>query len=88
MIRFTFKLRALDKIVPWTDGSGNDPHLSWFSLADGWYWIEVFVLGRNSQLEMGAAKLDEVHRKPPRAVSELDCALYEDCRTRSRDRLR
>lgn len=41
MIRFNFELRAVSEIAPWTNGAGNDPHLSWFGLSDGHYWVTV-----------------------------------------------
>jgi hypothetical protein len=41
MIRFAFELRPLAAIRPWTDARGEDPHLSWFGLTDGWCWIET-----------------------------------------------
>jgi hypothetical protein len=36
-----FHLRALQEIRPWHDADGSHPHLSWFGLTDGWYWIQV-----------------------------------------------
>lgn len=37
MLRFRFRLRPLDEVVPW----GDPPRLHWFGLTDGWYWIEA-----------------------------------------------
>ncbi len=39
--RFHFQLRQMADIEPWHDGDGSHPHLGWFALSDGWYWIEV-----------------------------------------------
>ena len=36
---FNFTLIPLDQIGPW--GSPDDPHLHWFGLTDGEYWLEV-----------------------------------------------
>jgi hypothetical protein len=36
-----FRLRPLREIAPWHDADGSHPHLSWFGLTDGWYWIAV-----------------------------------------------
>jgi hypothetical protein len=38
-MRVEFRLRALGEIAPWHDGDGSHPHLGWFGLTDGWYWI-------------------------------------------------
>jgi hypothetical protein len=37
VLRFRFELRPLDEVRP----IGDPPHLSWFWLTDGWYWIDV-----------------------------------------------
>ncbi|WP_141955499.1 DUF5984 family protein [Actinoallomurus bryophytorum] len=39
MIRFRFALTPMDRVQPW--GWEEDPHLHWFGLTDGWYWIEL-----------------------------------------------
>jgi hypothetical protein len=36
-----FRLRPLREIAPWHNADGSNPHLDWFGLTDGWYWIEV-----------------------------------------------
>jgi hypothetical protein len=36
MIKFCFALRPVDEVSPWSD----PPHLHWFGLTDGWFWIE------------------------------------------------
>jgi hypothetical protein len=38
VIRFCIRLRPVTDVEPW--GSDN-PHLHWFGLTDGWYWIEL-----------------------------------------------
>jgi hypothetical protein len=40
-MRFDFRLRPLDDIAPFHDADGSNPHLGWYGLTDGWYWIEV-----------------------------------------------
>jgi hypothetical protein len=40
-MRIEFCLRALGEIAPWHDGDGSNPHLGWFGLSDGWYWIAL-----------------------------------------------
>lgn len=34
---FQFRLRPIDDIAPW----GPEPHLHWFGLTDGWYWLDT-----------------------------------------------
>jgi hypothetical protein len=36
-----FRLRPLREIYPWHDADGSNPHLGWFGLTDGWYWLKV-----------------------------------------------
>lgn len=36
---FNFRLTPLEQVVPW--GRPNDPHLHWFGLTDGCYWLRV-----------------------------------------------
>lgn len=36
---FNFRLRALDDIPPWLDGNLQNPHLDWYHLSKGAYWI-------------------------------------------------
>ena len=36
---FNFALRPVAEIQPW--GGPDQPSLSWFSLSDGWYWLEL-----------------------------------------------
>jgi hypothetical protein len=38
VIRFRFALTPMDRVRPW---GREDPHLHWFGLTDGWYWIEL-----------------------------------------------
>lgn len=38
VIRFRFELRPLAEVAPW---GGDQPSLSWYSLTDGRYWIEL-----------------------------------------------
>jgi Family of unknown function (DUF5984) len=38
---FNFRLRPVDDIGPWHDGDGSNPHLHWFGLTDGVYWIDT-----------------------------------------------
>jgi hypothetical protein len=40
-MRIEFRMRALGEIAPWRDGDGSNPHLGWFGLTDGWYWIAL-----------------------------------------------
>lgn len=40
-VHFDFRLRPLREIAPWHDADGSNPHLGWFGLTDGWYWIKV-----------------------------------------------
>jgi len=40
-MRFHFHLRQLVDIAPWHNADGSNPHLGWFGLTDGWYWIEA-----------------------------------------------
>jgi hypothetical protein len=40
-VRVDFRLRAVREIAPWHDADGANPHLGWFGLSDGWYWIEI-----------------------------------------------
>jgi hypothetical protein len=40
-MRVDFRLRALGEIAPWHDAGGSNPHLGWFGLTDGWYWIAL-----------------------------------------------
>lgn len=65
-MRIQFRLRPVDDIAPWgpvstTDVRATDwldrPHLHWFALTDGWYWIEAgeAELFRYSQAEVNAA---------------------------------
>lgn len=36
---FNFELLPIEKIEPWRDADG--PHLHWFGLSDGRYWLTV-----------------------------------------------
>jgi hypothetical protein len=47
---FNFELRPINEIAPWRPVSAPDartpeylryPHIGWFQLTDGWYWIET-----------------------------------------------
>ncbi len=40
-LHFHFQLRPLADIEPWPGVDGTQPHLGWFALSDGWYWIEA-----------------------------------------------
>jgi len=40
-MRIDFRLRPLREIAPWHNAAGSNPHLTWFGLTDGWYWISV-----------------------------------------------
>lgn len=40
-VHVDFRLRPLREIAPWHDADGSNPHLGWFGLTDGWYWIAV-----------------------------------------------
>lgn len=40
-LHFHFQLRQLADIEPWRGADGSHPHLGWFGLSDGWYWIEA-----------------------------------------------
>jgi hypothetical protein len=40
-MRFNFRLRGMRDISPWPGVGGAHPHLGWFGLTDGWYWIEA-----------------------------------------------
>lgn len=36
---FHFQLRPVADVTAW--GSANQPHLHWFGLTDGWYWLQM-----------------------------------------------
>jgi len=36
---FAFRLRPLEDIAPWSGPEG--PHVNWFGLTDGWFWINT-----------------------------------------------
>ena len=40
-VHVEFRLRSLREIAPWHDADGSHPHLGWFGLTDGWYWVAV-----------------------------------------------
>lgn len=85
-MRFHFRLRPLDDIAPWGTVTNPDartpewlcrPHLGWFALTDGWYWIEA------SQAELfrySQAAVNAMVREQPNAprVSEALEIPYED----------
>lgn len=41
VLSIDFRLRPLPEITPWHDVDGSNPHLDWFGLTDGWYWLKV-----------------------------------------------
>jgi hypothetical protein len=55
-MRIEFRLRALGEIAPWHDADGSNPHLGWFGLSDGWYWI---TLGEVELFRYSQAILDK-----------------------------
>jgi hypothetical protein len=66
---FNFMLRPVAEIQPW--GGPERPSLSWFSLSDGWYWLEL----AGQELFRGVAP--ESPGEPPYAGYQV-VRLWED----------
>jgi hypothetical protein len=58
---FNFQLRALADVIPW--GSAERPHLHWFGLTDGWYWLQMSE--REEFFRYSPALLAHWHRQHP-----------------------
>jgi hypothetical protein len=76
VIRFRFALTPMDRVRPW---GREDPHLHWFGLTDGWYWIELGdqELLRYSPETLGRFPSDDLGPRHPYADYYV-VRLWED----------
>jgi hypothetical protein len=88
---FNFELQPINEIAPWGPVSAPDaktpeyllhPHIGWFQLTDGWYWIDT---GQGELFRYSQAHLDILKEKYPghfwtesRYVDYYVVRLWED----------
>lgn len=79
-MRFEIDLAPLAEIQPWTDGKGQDPHLSWYGFSDARYRIQVgseYLLSYSDEKVANSAKRYPGDYVGP-CVSYIGARFWED----------